>query len=164
MAFQELVIFANIYTLLNKYGSLKSSLVRDHVFIYIQPNKSTIQFGKGTKLSPRFIWPFEILERIGPVAYRLALPPHLYRTHNVFHVSVLRHYIANESHKIHWKDLHVSDEGTFTAEPLRILDHRVRQLRSRHVDQVKVQWDKYNPGSATWEDTEIMRRDFPSLF
>ena len=142
----------------------RSYEVGDRVFIRIRPNKSTIRFGKGTKLSPRFIGPFEILERIGPVAYRLALPPHLYRTHNVFHVSVLRHYIADESHKIHWKDLQVSDEGTFTAEPLRILDHRVRQLRSRHVDQVKVQWDKYSPGSATWEDTETMRRNFSSLF
>ena len=76
----------------------------------------------------------------------------------------MSHYIADESHKIHWKDLQVSDEGTFTAEPLRILDCRVRQLCSRHVDQVKVQWDKYSPGSATWEDTETMRRYFPSLF
>ena len=108
----------------------RSYEVGDHVFICIRPNKSTIQFRKGTKLSPRFIGPFEILERIGPVAYRIALPPHLYRTHNVFHVSVLRHYIADESHKINWKDLQVSDEGTFTVEPLRILDHRVRQLRS----------------------------------
>ena len=127
----------------------RSYEVGDHVFIRIRPNKSTIQFGEGTKLSPRFIGPFEILERIGPVAYRLALPPHLHRTHNVFHVSVLRHYIADESHKIHWKDLQVSDEGTFMAEPLRILDHRVRQLCSRHVDQVKVQWDKYSPGFST---------------
>ena len=76
-------------------------------------------------MSHRFIGPFAILERIGPVAYRLVLPPHLYRTHNVFYVPVLRHYIADESHKIHWKDLQVSDEGTFIVETLRILDHRV---------------------------------------
>ena len=79
----------------------RSYEVGDRVFIRIRPNKSTIRFGKGTKLSPRFIGPFEILERIGPVAYHLALPPHLYRTHNVFHVSVLRHYIDDESHNIH---------------------------------------------------------------
>ena len=66
----------------------RSYEVGDRVFICIQLNKSTIWFGKGTKLSPRFIGPFEILERIKPVAYRLALPPHLYRTHNVFHVLV----------------------------------------------------------------------------
>jgi hypothetical protein len=125
--------------------------VGDQVFVRIKPNKSTIRFGKGTKLSPRFIGPFKVVERVGPVAYRLALPPHLHRIHNVFHVSVLRHYIADLSHNIQWKELQVSDEGVITVEPLRILERRVRQLRNRLVDQVKVQWDKYSPGSATWE-------------
>jgi hypothetical protein len=115
-------------------------------------------------LSPRFIGPFRIQEKIGPVAYRLVLPPHLHKTHNVFHVSVLRHYVADESHKLNWKELQVSDVGTLTVEPLCILDRRVRQLRNRLVDQVKVQWDKYSPGSATWEDAETLRRDYPSLF
>eukprot|EP00253_Pinus_taeda_P011774 PITA_11774 len=62
------------------------------------------------------------------------------------------------------QDLQVSDMGTVMVEPLRILDRRVRQLRRRTVDQVKVQWNKYSPGSATWEDAETMRRDYPSLF
>ena len=79
----------------------------------------------------------------------------------MFHV--LQHYIADETHKIHWKDLQVSDEGTFTVEPLRILDCKVRQLYSCHMDQVKVHWDKYSPIYATWEDVETMHRDFPSL-
>ena len=134
------------------------------MFVRIRPSKSTIRFGKGTKLSPRFIGPFEILEKVGPVAYRLALPPHLHKTHNVFHVSVLRHYVADESHKINWKELQVSDEGTIRVEPLLILDRRVKQLRHHLVDQVKVQWDRYSPGSATWEDAETMRRDYPTLF
>eukprot|EP00253_Pinus_taeda_P035559 PITA_35559 len=129
-----------------------------------QPNKSTIQFGKGTKLSPRFVGPFRIKEKIGPVAYRLVLLPHLHKTHDVFHVSVLRQYVSDESHKLDWQDLHVSDMGTVMVEPLRILDRRVRQLRHRTVDQVKVQWDKYSLGSATWEDAETMRRGYPSLF
>ena len=80
---------------------------------------------KGTKLSPRFIGPFKIQEKIGPIAYRLVLPPHLHKTHNVFHVSVLRHYVADESHKLNWKELQVSDAGTLTVEPLCILDRRV---------------------------------------
>ena len=117
----------------------------DQVFIRIRPNKSTIWFGQGTKLSPRFIGPFRIQEKIGPVAYRLVLPPHLHKTHNVFHVSVLRHYVVDESNKINWKELQVSDVGTLTVEPLHILDRRVRQLRNRLVDQVKVQWDKFSP-------------------
>jgi hypothetical protein len=96
------------------------------VFIRIRPNKSTIRFRKGTKLSPQFIGPFRIQDKIGPDAYRPVLPPHLHKTHNVFHVSILRHYVVDESHKLNWKELQVSDMGTLTVEPLRILDHRVR--------------------------------------
>jgi transposase InsO family protein len=112
--------------------------VGDQVFIRIRPNKSTIRFWKGTKLSPRFIGPFRVQQKIGPIAYRLVLPPHFHKTHNVFHVYVLRHYVANESHKLNWKELQVLDVGTLMVEPLRILDHRVRQLKNRLVDQVKV--------------------------
>jgi hypothetical protein len=142
----------------------RSYEVGDQVFIRFRPNKSTIWFRKGTKLSPQFTQPFRIQEKIGPVAYRLVLPPHLHKTHNVFHVSILHHYVVDESHKLNWKEFQVSDVGTLTVEPLRILDRRVRQLRNRLVDQVKVQWDKYSQGSATWEDTETLRRDYPSLF
>ena len=116
------------------------------MFVRIRPSKSTIRFGKGTKLSPRFIGPFEILEKVGPVAYHLVLPPHLHKTRNVFHVSVLRHYVADVSHKINWKELQVSDKGTIRVEPLLILDRRVKQLRHCLVDQVKVQWERYSPG------------------
>ena len=73
-------------------------------------------------MSPRFIGPFEILEKVGLVAYRLVLPPHFHKTHNVFHASVLRHYVAHEPHKINWKELQVSDEGTIRVEPLHILE------------------------------------------
>jgi hypothetical protein len=77
--------------------------VGDQVFIRIRPNKSTIRFEKGTKLSPRFIGPFRVQDKIGPIAYRLVLPPHLHKNHNVFHVSILCHYVADESHKLNWK-------------------------------------------------------------
>jgi hypothetical protein len=83
----------------------QSYKVGDQVFILIRPNKSSIRFRKGTNLSPRFIGPFRIEEKIGPVSYHLVLPPNLYKTHNVFHVYVLRHYVANESHKLNWKEL-----------------------------------------------------------
>jgi hypothetical protein len=99
--------------------------VGGQVFIRIRPNKSTIWFNRGTKLSPRFIGPFRIQEKIGPVAYRLILSAHLHKTHNVFHVSVLHHYVVDESHKINWEELQVSDVGTLTVEPLRRLDCRV---------------------------------------
>jgi hypothetical protein len=123
----------------------RSYEVGDQVFIRIRPNKSTIRFRKRTKFSPRFIGLFRIQEKIGPIAYCLVLPPHLHKTHNVFHVSVLLHDVVDESHKLNWKELQVSDMRTLMVEPLRILDRRVRQLRNHLVDQVKVQWDNYNP-------------------
>ena len=83
----------------------RSYEVGEQVFICIKPNKSTIWFRKGTKLSPQFIGPFRIQEKIGPVAYCLILPPHLHKTHNVFHVPVLHHYVADESHKLNWNEL-----------------------------------------------------------
>jgi ribosomal protein L21E len=62
--------------------------VGDRVFLRVKPLKSSIKFEKGAKLSPRFVGPFEIVERKRPVAYRLALPDSLRRMHDVFHVSV----------------------------------------------------------------------------
>ncbi len=62
--------------------------VGEHVLLRVSPSKGIKRFGLRSKLSPRFVRPFEILERIGPVAYHLALPQDLDRVHNVFHVSV----------------------------------------------------------------------------
>ena len=71
----------------------KEYMVGDRVFLRVHPHKILIHFGKGSKLAPHFVGLFEILERIGLVAYHLALPPSLSRIHNVFHISVLRGYI-----------------------------------------------------------------------
>ena len=70
----------------------------DKVFLKVLPWWKILRFGKKGKLSPRFIRPYEVLERIGPVAYHLALPPELAKLHNVFHVSMLRRYRSDESH------------------------------------------------------------------
>jgi hypothetical protein len=94
----------------------------------VKPHNSSIKFGKGAKLSPRFVGPFNIVERKGPVAYRIALPDSLRRMHDVFHVSFLRHYISDPTHVINMSSLQVSDEGALMAEQVRILDHRVRHL------------------------------------
>jgi hypothetical protein len=98
------------------------------------------------------------------VAYRLALPDSLRHMHNVFHVSVLRHYVSDHTLVIDMSSFQASDEGALMAEPICILDHRIQQLRCRTVDQVKVQWDNYNLHSATWEDVYDMHQQFPFLF
>jgi hypothetical protein len=110
------------------------------------------------------VGPFEVVERKGPVAYRLALPDSLRRMHDVFHVFVLRHYVSDPTDVIDMSSLQVSDKGALTMESINILDHRIRQLWCRPVDQVKVQWDNYSPHSATWEETYDMSQHFPYLF
>jgi hypothetical protein len=77
----------------------------------VKPHKSSIKFGKDVKLSPRFVGPFKVVERKGPMAYRLAFPDSLRHMHDVFHVSVIRHYISDPSHVIEISSLQVSYEG-----------------------------------------------------
>ena len=96
--------------------------VGDHVFLKIQPRRGVVQFGKKGKLSPRYIGPFEILQRIGKVAYRLALPPQLAGVHNIFHISLLRKYIPDPSHMLKWEELKLDEDVTFEEKPVRILD------------------------------------------
>ena len=74
--------------------------VGDKVFLKVSPWKKVLRFGRKGKLSPRFIGPYEIIEKVGPVAYRLALPPELEKIHDVFHVSMLRQYRSDPSHII----------------------------------------------------------------
>ena len=74
--------------------------VGDHVFLKVMPKRGVVRSGKRGKLSPRFIGPFEILERIGVVAYRFVLPPNMSCVHEVLHVSMLRKYTPDPSHMV----------------------------------------------------------------
>ena len=93
---------------------------------------------KSGKLSPRFIGPFEILERIGEVAYRLPLPPQLSGNHNVFHISMLRKYESDPSHMLDWTDLEVDKDASYEERPVRVLDRRDQVLLGKTIPLVKV--------------------------
>ena len=88
------------------------------------PKKGVVRFGKRGKLSPRFIWPFEILERIGVVAYRMTLPPTMVGVHEVFHVSMHWKYTLDPAHVVDWGQIEVDTEGTFENGPVCIVDSR----------------------------------------
>ena len=92
------------------------------------PKRGVVRFGKREKLSPRFIGPFEILERIHTVAYRLALPPSMLNVHEVFHVSMLRKYTPDPAHVVDWGQIEVDTYGTFEEGPMCILDSRDQVL------------------------------------
>jgi hypothetical protein len=95
--------------------------VGDHVFLKVKANRSSLKLGRCAKLASRFCGPFEILERIGPVAYMIALPASM-SIHNVFHVSLLKKYIPDANHVIDWNVIQVEQEGAFQVHPVRILD------------------------------------------
>ena len=96
----------------------------DHVFLKVMPKRGVVRFGKQGKLSPRFIGPFEVLKKVGAIAYRLALPPSLSGVHEVFHVSMLRKYTPNPAHVVDWGELSIDADGTFEEGPVRIMDSR----------------------------------------
>ena len=87
--------------------------VEDHLFLKVMPKREMVRFGKRGKLLPRFVGPFEILERVGTVAYQLALPPSMSGVHEVFHVSMLRKYTPDPAHVVDWGRIEVDTDGTF---------------------------------------------------
>ncbi len=85
-----------------------------------------MRFGRNGKLSPRFIGPYEVLEIVGPMAYRLALPPELEKIHNVFHVSMLRRYRSDPSHVLPVEGIEMNPDITYEEEPIETLAYEVK--------------------------------------
>ena len=136
----------------------------DHVFLKVMPKRGVVRFGKQGKLSSRFIGPFEVLERLGAVAYRLALPPSLSGVHEVFHVSMLRKYTPEPAHVVDWDELVIDADGTFEEGPVHIMDSREQVLRRKTVRLVKVLWKHRGVDEATWEHEDTMHTRYPFLF
>ena len=128
------------------------------------PKRGVVRFGKHDKLSPRFIGPFEILERIGTVAYRLALPPSMSSVHEVFHVSMLRKYTADPAHVVDWGQIEVDTDETFEEGLVCIVDSRDQVLRHKTLRLVRVLWRHYGVEESTWEREYTMRATYPFLF
>jgi hypothetical protein len=118
--------------------------------------KSSLRMGVSSKLAPQYCGPFEVLERVGLVAYRLALPPTV-KAHNVFHVSLLKKYVHDSNHIIDWSVIQVEPKGEFLPEPQCILDTKETSFGNRTIAQVKVQWKHFGPYEATWEMEDAMR-------
>ena len=138
--------------------------VGDHVFLKVMPKRGVVRFGKRGKLSPRFIGPFEILERIDTVKYWLALLPSMTGVHEVFHVSMLRKHTPDPAHVVDWGQVEVDTDGTFEEGPVYIVGSRYQVLRRKTVRLVRVLWRHYGMEEFTWEREDTMRATYPFLF
>ena len=138
--------------------------VGDRVFLKVSPWKGVLRFGRRGKLRPKYIGPYEIIARVGPVAYRLDLPQELSKFHNKFHVSMLRKYIPDPSHVLRDQPVELKDNLTYKEQPMQIVDRREQILRNKVIMLVKFLWGNHGIKEATWELEAQMRRQYPKLF
>ena len=138
--------------------------VGDHVFLKVMPKRGVVRFGKRGKLSSRFIRTFEILERVGTVAYRLTLPPSLSGVHEVFHVSMLWKYTPDPAHVVDWGQIEIDTDGTFKEGPVCIVDSCDQVLRRKTMRLLRVLWWHCGVEESTWECEDTMRATYPYLF
>jgi hypothetical protein len=137
--------------------------IGDMVFLKVAPWKHVIRFGMKGKLAPRYIGPYKIIERIGTVAYRVLLPPHLDRIHNVFHVSMLRKANLDPTRILPQIPMEAREDLTMEVQPVRIMDRSIKELRNKRVPLVKVLWRNSQIEEETWErESEMMK--YPGLF
>ena len=120
--------------------------------------------GKRGKLNPRYIGPFEILARIGPVAYKLRLPQELQGIHDTFYVSNLKKCLSDESLVVPLEEIQVNPNLNFVEEPVEIMDREVKRLKQSRIPIVKVRWNAKRGPEITWERKDQMKQKYPHLF
>nr|KYP36153.1 Retrotransposable element Tf2 [Cajanus cajan] len=135
----------------------------EHVFLKVTPTSSVGRALKARKLTPRFVGPYQIIQRVGLVAYRLALPSSLSNLHDVFHVSQMRKYVHDPGHVVELDDVRVKENLTFEKSPVAVVDYKLKELRGKSIALVKVLWDAAT-GEATWEVEQQCRERYPFLF
>ena len=136
--------------------------IDEKVFLKVSPWKKVMRFGKNGKLSLRLIESYEMIEKVGPVAYRLAFPLELEKIHNVFQVSMLRRYRSDPSHVVYSKVVELKLDLTYEEEPVEILAE-VKELQKKRIPLVKGLWRNHKTEEATWESEETMRQQYQQL-
>ncbi|GJR75255.1 retrotransposon protein, putative, ty3-gypsy subclass [Tanacetum coccineum] len=113
----------------------------DKVLLKVSPWKGVVRFGKKGKLASRYVRPFEILERIGLIAYRLRFTEELSSMHNTFHVSILKKYLADANLHVPLDEIRVDKTLRFVEKPVEIMNREIKKLKRRKIALVKVRWN-----------------------
>ncbi|GJV31180.1 putative reverse transcriptase domain-containing protein [Tanacetum coccineum] len=138
--------------------------VGDRVLLKVSPWKGVVRFGKKGKLAPRYVGPFEIVECVGPVAYRLKLPQELSCVHDTFHVSNLKKCLAEPDVQVPLDEIEIDENLRFVEEPIEIVERDVKKLKRRRIPLVKVRWNSRQGAEYTWEREDQFRKKYPNLF
>ncbi|XP_070041325.1 uncharacterized protein [Nicotiana tomentosiformis] len=139
-------------------------MVGKKALLRVFPMKGVMLFGEKGKLSPWFINPFEILERVGDVAYRFSNLPSIVGVHMIFHISMLRKYHENRSYVLDFSTVQLDENLTYEEELVDIKYRQIRKLRSQSFPYVKVQWSGQPIEEGRWESETEMRSRYPNLF
>ncbi|GJY23629.1 hypothetical protein Tco_0397287 [Tanacetum coccineum] len=138
--------------------------IGDYVLLKVSPWKGVVRFGEKEKLAPRFVGPFKIIEKVGPVAYRLDLPKKLNGVHDTFHVSSLKKCLADPTLKVPLDEIRVDAKLNFIEEPVEILEREFKKLKHSRIAIVKVQWNLKRGPEFTWEREDLLKLKYPHLF
>src|SRR3954470_12409164 len=136
----------------------------EYAYLHVTRMRGTHRFGTKGKLAPRYIGPFRIISRSGPVAYRLELPSNLSQVHDVFHVSQLRRCFKDPIRKVEHDMIELQQDLTYQERSSRILDQSERRTRNKTTKFLKVQWSNHSKDEATWEREDRLRDEYPDLF
>ena len=134
------------------------------MYLKVSPMKRVKRFGSKKKLSPRYVGPYKILEKKGPVAYKLELPEAMSSIFPVFHVSQLKKCLRVPTERLRRTDVSLKPDLTFKQERVKVLDVKERETRNKVVRTYKVQWSEDDDRDATWETAEYLKHAYKSFY
>ncbi|GJZ51615.1 putative reverse transcriptase domain-containing protein [Tanacetum coccineum] len=155
---------ADIATYVNKRAKPLEFEVGDKVLLKVSPWNGAVHFRKCGKLSPRYIRPFNILARVGPVAYMLELPEEFKGVHSSFYISNLKKCLAEGDIVVPMDKIQLDDKLHMIEEPVEIVDREVKRLQQSRIPIIKIRWNSQRSLEFTWEHEDQIKEKYPHLF
>jgi hypothetical protein len=138
--------------------------VGDYVYLKVSPLKGVKRFGVKRKLAPRYVGPYQIIDKSGRVAYKLQLPPELGATFPVFHVSQLKKCLRVPEEKVEVRGIKLESDLAYEEKPMVVLEVKERVTQNRVVKLYKVVWSNHSERDATWERKDYLRDNHPTFY